>query len=223
MERLRRIGSAGSLVAAPLLVLGYFLTYPAYGELSGAKILEAVNRDPSMTALSDGFALLGALLGVPMSLALMAVLREPTPRLALSGGVLSAVGWIAVFSLLMTDVLAVEIANQGTTDESVALFKDLLSSPFVISLNVVASLHIVGGLLIGIGLLRSRLVPRWLAIGATLASPVHLAANLAGLLWLDSLTWLVVAAAYALVIPTFLDGRAAACRSGEPTTWLVTP
>ena len=152
-----------------------------------------------MTAVSDVFAFPGAILFVPASLTLMRVLGSSSPELALVGGSLSAVGWIAVSSLLMTDVLAVEIAGQNPNPESGRLFEAVLGSPLVIALNVVASLHLVGGLLLGLALMRSRLVPRWLAIGATLASPVHLAANLAGLLWLDSITWVVVAAAYGLV------------------------
>jgi hypothetical protein len=105
----------------------------------------------------------------------------------------------------MTDVLAVEIAHRGVTDALVQLFKDLLSSPFVIALNATASLHIIGGVLIGVALWRSGLIPRSLAIAATAAPPVHLAANLAGLLWLDSVTWVVVAAAFAGAIPLLLS------------------
>jgi hypothetical protein len=135
----------------------------------------------------------------------MRVLRGSTPRLAFLGGTLSVVGWIAVEVLLMTDVIAVEIANPGPpSDELDPFFDDLLTNPFVIALNVAASLHLIGGVLIGLALLRSRLIPRWLAIGATLAPPVHLAANLAGQLWLDSITWVVFAAAYAWVIPVVL-------------------
>lgn len=201
MERIRTLISAGSLVASPLLLLAYWLTYPAYGEFAGDTIIREVDRAPVMTAVSDIFILLGAVLAVPMSLTLMRVLHGAAPRLALLGGVLSAVGWIAVTALVMVDVVAVEIANQGPTDELVTLFEDLLTNPAVIALNVVASLHLVGGLLLGIALIRSRIIPTWLAIGATGAVPVHLASNLADLLWLDSITWVVVAAAYGLVIP----------------------
>jgi hypothetical protein len=201
MERIRTLVSAGSLVASPLLLLAYWLTYPAYGEFGGDAIIREVDQAPVITAVSDVFILLGAILAVPMSLALIGALQGAAPRLALLGGTLSAVGWIAVAALVMTDVVAVEIANQGPSDELVSTFEDLLTNPMVIALNVVASLHLIGGVLIGIVLIRSRIIPTWLAIGATLASPVHLAANLGGLLWLDTITWVVVAAAYALVIP----------------------
>lgn len=208
MERIRTLVSAGSLVASPLLVLAYWLSYPAYGEFSGAAIIREVDQAPLMTAVSDVFILLGSVLAVPMSLALMRALRGAAPRLALFGGALSALGWMAVTVLVMTDVVAVEIADQGPTEESIHLFEDLLTSPLVIALDIVASLHLVGGVLLGIALIRSRIIPRWLAVAATLAVPVHLASNLAGQLWLDSATWLVFAAAYFLVIPSLLTDDA---------------
>jgi membrane protein implicated in regulation of membrane protease activity len=81
----------------------------------------------------------------------------------------------------------------------------VLGSPLVVALNAAASLHIIGGVVLGVALMRSKLAPRWLAIGATIAPVIHLASNLAGQLWLDSITWVVVAAAYAFVIPTLLN------------------
>jgi hypothetical protein len=207
MERGRAIGSAVCLVASPLLVLAYWLTYPAYGELHGDDVLRAVDHDPSRTALADVFGLLGALLAVTASLVLMRVLARSAPRLAWLGGCLSVVGWISVTALLMTDVLAVEIAHRGPTRELVRLFEDVLANPVVIALNAAAALHVVGGVLLGIALVYSRLVPRWLAVAAMLAPAVHLAANVAGQLWLDSITWVVVAAAYAYLVPTVLGGE----------------
>lgn len=145
MERIRTLVSAGSLVASPLLLLAYWFIYPAYGEFAGDEIIRQVDRAPVMTAVSDVFITLGALLAVPMSLALMRVLRGATPRLALLGGSLSLIGWVAVTALVMIDVVAVEIANQGPSDELVRMFEDLLTNPLVIGLNVVASLHLIGG------------------------------------------------------------------------------
>lgn len=224
MERFRKIFFATSMVASPLFILAYWLTYPAYGELAGAGVIRTVSRDPSMTALSDAFALLGTLLAVPASLALIRVLRKATPNLALLGGSLNLLGWVAVSILLMTDVVATEIAQLGSTDETVRLFENLLRNPLVIALNVAASLHIVGAVLIGAALLRAKLIPRLLALGALVAGPIHLAANLAGQLWLDSITWVVLAVAYGLLIPLVLRDESEPTplsprylRSGAPT------
>jgi hypothetical protein len=206
MRRVSTIVLAGSLVLSPLLILVYWLTYPVYGEFSAEGILGAVAGKTSATEISDAFAFCGALLAVPAALALMRVLSRKSPVLAWLGGGLSAIGWIAVIALLMTDVIAVELVDDPSADR-VRVLHDVLTNPVVIGLNVLASLHLVGAVLLGIGLLRSGLIARWLAIGAIIAPPVHLVANLSGLLWIDSATWLVVAAAYASVVPAvWLDG-----------------
>lgn len=96
MERFRKLLLATSLVASPLFILAYWLTYPAYGQLAAEAVIKPVSRDPSMTAVSDAFAFLGALLAVPASLALIRVLRKATPNLALLGGSLNLLGWVAV-------------------------------------------------------------------------------------------------------------------------------
>ena len=205
MELFRRIFFATSLVASPLFILAYWLTYPAYGELGSEGIIRTVSRDPSMTAVSDAFALVGALLAIPASLALIRILRKASPNLAVFGGGLYLIGWVAVSILVMTDVVATEIAQLGPTGETELLFKHLLTNPLVLALNVAASMHIVGAVLIGVALLRGNVIPRALAIGAVVAGPIHLAANLSGLLWVDAITWVVVAIAYGLLIPLVLS------------------
>ena len=218
MERFRARASAASLVASPLLILAYWLTYPAYGELRSERVFAAIQGDPSMTGLADLLAFLGALLAVPASFALMRALTGATPALAWLGGSLSALGWIAVSILLMTDVLAIEMAEQGVSASSVQLFSSVTTNPLVIALNVTASLHVVGAVLIGIALVRAKLIPRGLAIAATVAAPVHVAANVSGLLWLDSITWLVIATAYGFVIPVILrPGWSGALQTPEMT------
>lgn len=223
MERFRTRASAASLVASPLLILAYWLTYPAYGELSGERVVAAVHGDPAVTGLADLLCFLGALLAVPASFALMRVLSTDAPALAWLGGSLSALGWIAVSILLMTDVLAIEIAEQGVSASSVHLFTSVTTNPLVIALDVTASLHIVGAVLIGIALVRVKLIPRGLAIAATVAAPVHVAANVSGVLWLDSLTWVVIATAYGFVIPVILRRGSSGATQAPPPVDATTP
>jgi hypothetical protein len=222
MERFRTRASAASLAASPLLILAYWLTYPAYGEINSERVVAAVHGDPSMTGLADLFAFFGALLAVPASFALMRALTRATPALAWLGGSLSALGWVAVSILLMTDVLAIEIAQQGVSASSVQLFKNVTTNPLVIALTVTASLHVVGAVLIGIALVRSRLIPRGLAIAATGAPLVHVAANLSGVLWLDSITWLVLAMAYGFVIPVILGQWSSGATQAPPSVDVMT-
>jgi hypothetical protein len=121
----------------------------------------------------------------------MRLLRPSSPKLATLGGGMAIMGWMALVGVLMTDVVATEIGGH------VALFEDVYSSPIVVGLSAVSSLHIVGSVLIGVALVRTRLVAGPLGIAFTVAAPTHLAANLAGQLWLDVITWLVTAAVLA--------------------------
>jgi lysylphosphatidylglycerol synthetase-like protein (DUF2156 family) len=193
MDRLGRVVSAIALVGAPLLLLAYFVTFPAYGEIHGDDIARAVSADPGTTRVADVFAFAGAFLAVPATLAYMRLLRPSSPKLATLGGGTALTGWMALVGVLMTDVVATEIGGH------VALFADVYSSPIVVGLSAVTSLHVVGSVLIGVALMRTRLVARPLAVAFTVAAPTHLAANLAGQLWLDAITWLVTAATSAVV------------------------
>ena len=193
MDRTQRFVSAIALVGSPLLLLAYFATYPAYGELHGADIARTVSGDPGLTRTSDIFALAGCFLAVPATLAFMRVLRPGSPKLAAIGGGLALLGWVALVGALMTDVVAIEIG------EDVALFDGYYTNPIVVALNALAGLHIVGAVLIGVALVRTRLVAVPLAAAAAAAPVVHLASNLNGLFWLDAITWLVTAATGAAV------------------------
>jgi hypothetical protein len=195
VDRLRRRVLAISMVSSPLLILIYWLLYPAYGHIHADEILRAISDDPGRTQLSDAFAFSGAFLAVPWSLGYLEVLRDRSARLAMIGAAMTMVGWIAVIATLMTDVVAVELGGQGQ------LFERVYASGFSTAMNALASMHIVGAVLLGIALTRSRLVPRWLGVAFTLAAPVHLASNLSGLLWIDAVTWLLVAAVGVLLAP----------------------
>jgi hypothetical protein len=45
--------------------------------------------------------------------------------------------------------------------------------------------HIVGTVLLGLALLRSRAVPAWVAVALVVSQPVHLVSFVTGLAWLD--------------------------------------
>ena len=193
MERTQKYLSAVSLVGSPLLILAYFATYPAYGLVHGDDIARAISADPGRTRTADIFAFAGAFLAVPAVLTYMRVLRRGSPRLAAIGGSLALLGWTSLVGVLMVDVVAAELGEQVT------LFERVYSDPLVVVLNGLTSLHIVGAVMIGIALVRTRFVAALLAVAVTAAPLVHLAANLGGQLWLDAITWIVTAVTGAVV------------------------
>jgi hypothetical protein len=204
-----RVIAAAALVGYPLSIFMYWLIYPAYGKSGATAILRAIDGHAAGTTAADVFAFAGAFLAVPASLVLMTLLLDRRSRIGWLGGLLQALGWIAVIALLMLDIVAVEMTRgSGPTPAMIHVYHDVLTSPLTVALGVLASLHIVGGVLIGVGLIRTRLVGLTAAIVATVTPVIHLASNLAGLLWLDEMTWVALAVAYGLVARVLLEGGA---------------
>ncbi len=200
MTRVVNVLSAVSLVLFPLLILVYWLLYPGYGLLSPGKILEAIDGHATTTTIADVFAFAGTFLAVPATLALVRALFGQSPKLAIIGGALTLAGWIALVGPLVGDPVAVELTRSGPpTQATIDLYSHIVNSPIMIALNVLAALHIVGAVVLGAALIRTRLIPRWAAVTATVAAPIHFGANVSGLLWLDALTWIGLAVAYGFV------------------------
>jgi hypothetical protein len=206
MSRAGRIAAAVSLVGYPLMLFGYWLLYPAYGKSGATAILAAIDGHTTRTEVADVFAFAGAFLAVPASLVLMGLFVQHRSRIGWFGGLLSAIGWIAIVGALMLDVVAIEIARtSGPTPGSIHLYHEVLTSPLTIALEVVATVHVVGGTLIGVGLIRTRLVGMTAAVVATVTPVVHLVSNVAGVLWLDEATWIALAVVYAGVARAVLN------------------
>lgn len=215
IERMKQTVLAGSLVVFPLAILTYWLLYPAYGLLDPVAVLRAIDGHTTRTAAADVFVYTGAFLAAPATLALMRVLNARSPRLATTGGAMHLLGWIAIIGVLMGDVIAVEMVRGGTpAPDVVQLYRRIMSSPPVIALNIIATLHVIGGIILGIALWRTRIVPLWAGVAATLAQPIHFASNIAGILWIDSMTWLALAAALGCVAAVVL--RPSARAAAEP-------
>ena len=200
ITRVSQTMSAVSLVVFPLLILIYWVLYPAYGLLDSAAALSAINGHGARTGLADVFVFTGAFLAVPATLALIHVLSTRSPKLATIGGAMHLFGWIAIIGVVMGDVIAVQMVAGGTPGPDVVqLYRRIMSSAPVIALNIIATLHVIGGVMLGIALWRTRVVPVWAGVAATLAQPIHFVSNIAGIFWIDAVTWIALAASFACV------------------------
>ena len=204
-SRAGRTAAAVSLVGYPVLIFMYWLVYPAYGKSGATAILTAVDGHATRTEVADVFAFAAAFLAVPASLVFTAMFVQHRSRIGWLGGLLSAFGWIAIVGALMLDVVAIEITRTaGPTPANLHLYHDVLTSPLTIALEVVATVHVLGGTMIGVGLIRTRLVGLVAGIVATVTPVLHLVSNVTGVLWLDEATWIALAVVYAGVARTVL-------------------
>jgi hypothetical protein len=106
---------------------------------------------------------------------------------------LAVPGYIALFAGgAYSDVLAYVTATVPGIDSETAfqLGSGMEASAQAGALGwIFVAGHLLGTVLLGIALWRSRLAPAWLAIGLAVSQPIHLTSVLTGIRWLDLVGW----------------------------------
>jgi hypothetical protein len=187
---------AAGLFGYPICILAYWWLTPAYGLLDAPAILKATVGHSAPLIIGNALAFAACVFAIAATLAYVAAIGDRSPRLAVIGGAMSMVGWVAVFGTLVLDVVAVQMVAPGAPSKDVTdLFSRIAGSPTIIALNSLAAFHLVGGILLGVAFWRTRMVPRWAAVILIIGGPIHFASNIAGILSIDSATWIALVAA----------------------------
>lgn len=144
----------------------------------------------------------GLLVPVVLSgvLAVIIVTRRRAPRLATIGGILSVLGFSALVATGAASGTVMLLASRGEIDRELAfrLFSEMEALPYVGAMSLVfVAGHLLGTVLLGIALWRSRLVPTWIAVGLTVSQPIHLFSVLSGIPVIDLLGWGLTAIGFA--------------------------
>jgi hypothetical protein len=123
-----------------------------------------------------------AVLMVPAMLYLMRLARKGSPRLAVSGGALAFAGWLAgLLGVGASDVLFYHAARAHDHAAAVSLLTAVThDAATVVLLGVFLVCHLLGMLLLGVALWRSRAVPRWGAVLVGVAPTGQLFVHSAG-------------------------------------------
>ena len=116
---------------------------------------------------------------LPAVLYLMRLAGPKAPRLTLAGGAVAFAAWLAgLVSLGASDLLYVHAAQLADRASAVTLVHAITTdAAFVVPEVLFIIGHVVGMLLLGIALWRSRAVPRWAAALVGLAPLVQLFVN----------------------------------------------
>jgi hypothetical protein len=134
-----------------------------------------------------------ALTGFAGILAVAWLTRRRTPMLTTVAMFLAVPGYIALFAGgAYGDGLPYVTATVPGIDHETAfqLGSGMEASAQAGALGwIFVAGHLLGTVLLGIALWRSRLAPTWLAIGLAVSQPIHLTSVMTGIRWIDLIGW----------------------------------
>lgn len=175
---LRRWGCVAAMLLAPwgfaITNLCYALAIRGGGsDNSGAEAIALFGAHPSLVRVGLTAGMIGCILLVPAVSGLFRL--APASRTVLIGGSLMIAGYICYFGILHADFRTLAMAEHGGDPDLFASVIDAgqadLTTLWVFLLFVLGNL--VGTTIVGVGLLLSRQVPRWAAVGILCWPPLH--------------------------------------------------
>jgi hypothetical protein len=181
---------------AAVAILRFVLPYATVDE--PAAMAAGVAADPGAQSLVIWLGLLGALT-IPASVIWIGRLTYARAhKLTVAALALAVPGYTALGAILASDVMLYAGADNGLDPQTLAALVSN-SHPAVAVAEVVFVLgHLVGTVLLGAALWRSRVVPVWAAILTTVSQPLHLVAAVFVVSHsLDLAAWLMTAAGFA--------------------------
>jgi len=183
--RVRRLGGALALFLAPW---GFVITNACFAWMirergsdeTGAGALALAATGPGIFRICLVAGMIGCLLIIPAVMTALSLARRS--RLAFVSGALMIAGYVCYFSVLLSNVIIIVMAERGGPLADYAAVIDAsendISTAWVFPIFIAGNL--LGTLLFAIGLLRSRTVPVWAAILIMLWSPLHVAGLFVG-------------------------------------------
>jgi len=155
------------------------------GTGTGALALAAAHPGAERFGMVAG--MLGCLLMVPAVIGVMQLTRYRAAKLGLIGGVWTAAGYISYFGMLSADGITLAMAARGDHpgDYAQVLDASLNTGSVIWYYLVFLTGNLIGTLLLGLALFRSRSVPVW-AAAAVIGWPVlHIAGIIAASEWFE--------------------------------------
>jgi hypothetical protein len=189
---LRRFGLAAAAFFAPWFIVacntGWAIAQgDGASDETGADSLAAATAHPGLLHSVVLFGMLGALLMIPAALGAARLAGRRAAKLSFVAGTLVAAGYACYFAVLLPDLTTLAMVRVGGPMADFARVLDArqedATGTWVFLLFILG--NIVGTVLLGLALWRSRSVGRWAAL-AILAWPLmHVAGLAAGVEWLE--------------------------------------
>jgi hypothetical protein len=202
--RFRRTAMAMAMFVAPW---GFVLGNAAYAwetrhggsDSTSAGALALTRADPQLDRASMIVTMLGALLMVAVAVGAMRLIHRRAAKLGLIGGVLMAAGYIAYFAMLFLDHISFVMAARGRNQADYAkILDDSMNGASVVWVYLTFVVgNLIGTLLLGLALRRSRAVASWVAWGVLGWPILHVVGLFFGSEWFEVVGALAQAAGFA--------------------------
>lgn len=190
--KLRRSGLAAGAFLAPWFIVacnaGWAVAQSAgASDGTGADALTAATAHPTLLHFVVLFGMVGALLMIPAALGAARLAGRGAARLAFVAGTLVAAGYACYFAVLLTDLTTLAMVRVGGPMDAFARVLDErqtdAAGTWVFLLFVLGNL--VGTLLLGLALWRSRSIARWAAAAVMVWPPLHVVGLVVGVEWFE--------------------------------------
>lgn len=190
------VAALAAVGAASIAVLRLVLPYDTADNPAG--IVHKVYAHPGAQSLVLWLALLSALTIVPGVLAIGRWVRPGSVRLTSVALTLLVGGYLALPTLTGTDLMPWLGQHTGTPPATLITLSSVDHPTTIVAGIVFVVGHVLGTVLLGIAMWRSRVVPRWAAVATTIAQPLHFfSAVIITSHPLDFAAWLLNAVGYA--------------------------
>jgi hypothetical protein len=176
-QRLRQVVLAVAIVGGPLAFVVGGVLAPSIHETGQSTIAANVASNPVINALHVAAFVLASFLLPIGAFGLARLAYDRTPWLATIGGLLAVVGWLPFSALAALDDLARTMAQLPDSASYVQLL-DRFSTDAAMNTYLLVYIvgHLVAYVLLGVALLRGRVIPRWAAWSMIASSPLTIAA-----------------------------------------------
>jgi len=188
------------LPAGPAAVAVLRLLLPYYTAGDTASTLAAVQAHPGRQSAVIWLAYLAALALVPGLFAAARICRDAAPQLTTWALALSVPGYLSLSTFVGYDQLLWSVAESGLPTPDALAVLDAAHPVVDVSVAVFVLGHVIGTVLLGLALLRSRRVPTWSAWAIAVSQPLHFVATvLLGSPEVDFFAWALTAVGMAMV------------------------
>jgi hypothetical protein len=169
-------------------LLRYVLPYETTD--STADLVREGYADPTALSLVLWFGLAAALTIVPGSIVIGRLVRQRAPKLTAVALTLLVPAYLMLPVLLIADHTVWAGAEAGASQASVVSILDAAHPIVGIATGIFVVGHVLGTVLLGVAMLRSRCVPAWAAVITLVSQPLHfVAAVIAPNHTLDGVAW----------------------------------